>query len=88
MTLIRNDQFTKVWGALTDPNTVYVIPTFQRPYAWSEKQITDLLSDMEKAANQPNGHHYLSALHLIPVDPNNPNDPIADFIDYNNIPHL
>lgn len=88
LNLIRNDQFTIVLGALNDPNTVYIIPNFQRPYAWTERQINDLFLDMEKASNQQNGYHYLSALHLISVDPGEPKDPLADFIDYKGIEHL
>jgi hypothetical protein len=88
LNLIRNDQFTTVLGALNDPNTIYLIPNFQRPYAWSERQINDLFLDMEKASKQQNGYHYLAALHLISVNPNDPKDPLADFIDYQGIGHL
>jgi hypothetical protein len=67
LNLIRPQQFTTVLGALTDPSTVYVVPSFQRPYAWVEKQTRDLLRDMEKAT-LVKGSHYLSALHLIGID--------------------
>ena len=86
--LIHNNQFTPVLDALNDPNTVYVIPSFQRPYAWSERQIKDLCLDMEKASNPRNGYHYLSALHFIPVDVSDQNAQITDFIDYQGIEHL
>jgi len=65
--LIRPQQFTTVLSALTDPSTVYIVPSFQRPYAWETEQIYDLLRDMEKATAVA-GSHYLSALHLIGLD--------------------
>lgn len=68
LSLILPQQFTSVLSALTDPGTVYVIPSFQRPYAWGPEQVRDLLRDMEKAHGRKNGSHYLSALHLIGVD--------------------
>jgi len=67
LNLIRPQQFTTVIEALTSRGTVYVVPSFQRPYAWVEKQTLDLLRDMEKAA-LVNGSHYLSALHLININ--------------------
>ncbi len=65
--LIGPNQFTTVLSALTNQNIVYIIPSFQRPYAWETKQVCDLLRDMEKA-DSVKGSHYLSALHLIGLD--------------------
>ena len=65
--LIRPQQFTNVLSALTEPSAVYVVPAFQRPYAWVAKQTSDLLRDMEKATLLESSH-YLSALHLIEID--------------------
>ena len=79
MNLIRPDQFTSVLAALTDRDTVYVVPSFQRPYAWTLDQIGDLLRDIEKAS--PAGVHYLSALYLIPIDLGKTDEALADFID-------
>ncbi|MDM8516830.1 DUF262 domain-containing protein [Desulfobacterales bacterium HSG16] len=77
---ILPSQFTKVLSALNDPDTIYVIPSFQRPYAWDEKQIKDLLNDMEKASRTGDGSHYLSALHLIPVQFDKDDDPLVGFV--------
>ena len=33
--LIRSDNFSSVLSVLNDPETIFVIPIFQRPYAWS-----------------------------------------------------
>ena len=74
--------FITVLNALNDPDTVYVIPSFQRPYAWDKgHQVEDLLLDMNKAS-KTKGQHYLSALHLIPLNPESPDDRLAEFVDY------
>lgn len=78
--LIRSDNFSSVLSVLNDPETIYVIPTFQRPYAWSEDQVKDLLQDMEKAS--PDGRHYMSALHLIPIAPGGHETPMNRYVDY------
>jgi hypothetical protein len=78
---INPHQFTTVIQALTDAETVYIVPNFQRPYAWEKKQIIDLLQDMTKANARSEGSHYLSALHLIPLDLSKADDPLAEFID-------
>lgn len=49
-------------------NVVYVIPTFQRPYAWEEKQLSDLISDIFVCCGKSNPYHYLSPIHLVEVD--------------------
>jgi hypothetical protein len=88
LNVIRPNQFVKVLEVLTERNTVYVIPSFQRPYAWENKQIEDLTRDMEKAGKITTGYHYLSALHLIPLDLSSDSDPLTPFIeDANKIFH-
>ncbi len=82
LNLIRPQHFTSVLEALTDRDTVYVVPSFQRPYAWTTIQILDLLRDIEKAS--PNGVHYLSAIYLIPLKMAQTNDELAEFFDGNN----
>lgn len=69
---IKPNSFVRVLSALNDPETIYLIPSFQRPYSWGQNQVKDLFRDMEKAASVKNGFHYLSAIHLIPIDPENP----------------
>ena len=87
LNLIRPQQFTSVIAALQEPGTVYVVPSFQRPYAWIEDQIDDLLRDMEKAS-RPNGAHYLSALYLIPLKLSRPDDELVEFINGGANQHL
>jgi Protein of unknown function DUF262 len=42
----------KTIGQLFSANTVYVIPTYQRPYAWEEKHLIDLWSDILDTLDQ------------------------------------
>lgn len=39
-------------GELFSGNTVYVIPAYQRPYAWGEKHLNDLRKDILDTFNQ------------------------------------
>lgn len=60
-----------VHSVLTDPGALFVIPTFQRPYAWENRQFTDLKSDLEKAdttrpsSRQP--RHYFAQAHVASI---------------------
>lgn len=51
-----------------DESNVYVIPTFQRPYAWGEKELNDLIQDVRKGAGKKNPYHYFAPVHLLKVD--------------------
>jgi hypothetical protein len=53
-------------SSLFEGNNIYVIPTFQRPFAWEEKQRRDLWEDIRKATNN-DGLHYLAPLHVVEV---------------------
>jgi hypothetical protein len=72
--IIHPTQFESVFNLFTDPVTLFIIPSFQRPYAWEDKQLNDLFRDMEKAS-RPNGYHYLSAFHLVELDVASLSDP-------------
>ena len=59
--------------------TVFIIPTFQRPFAWEKDQLQDLHEDikntMQILKSAPDNIHYLAPIHLIPfnaIDMNNP----------------
>ena len=56
-----------------DPQTVFIIPTFQRPYAWIKKQLDDLQNDILQAhrlaTSGSKGHHYFSPIHVVPLKP-------------------
>lgn len=96
--IINSGNFSSVYD-IFNSNTIYVIPTFQRPYAWEEKQLFDLMNDIFTCCNRQCPYHYLSPIHLVKVvSPNdtawgnytdNNNDDIkniskADFTDDNN----
>lgn len=53
---------------LSDTDTLFIIPTFQRPYAWEERQIVDLKKDFESALNALPRRHYFAHAHLVPIE--------------------
>lgn len=50
---------------------VFVIPTFQRPYGWSEPEWKDVVDDVNTAVARPDPFHYFAPIHVVPVA-NNP----------------
>ena len=64
---------------LADPQTVFVIPTFQRPYAWEEKQIRDLRQDLDHAAVMSVPQHYFAQAHVVAVT--NVNSDLSPLLD-------
>jgi len=68
---INYKNFDSVWNVF-DRNAIYVLPTFQKPYAWEEKQLSDILKDIKIACDRSSPYHYLPPIHLVKVDtPNN-----------------
>lgn len=51
---------------------IYVIPTFQRPYAWEEPQWDDLIHDIQSAAAHPDPYRYFAPIHVVEI--NNPSE--------------
>ena len=50
-------------------NKVFVVPVFQRPYAWDATQIQQLLDDIETGSRRkPLPFHYLSPIHVVEID--------------------
>lgn len=77
--LIPPTQFTNVLSVLREPAAIYIVPSFQRPYAWGEKETADLLRDMEKATIV-GGSHYLSPVHLVEIDLSD-DETLVEFVD-------
>ncbi|WP_020504906.1 DUF262 domain-containing protein [Lamprocystis purpurea] len=52
---------------------IFVIPTFQRPYAWEQSHREDMIRDIQVATarqrHNPNTIHYFGAIHTIEVQP-------------------
>jgi hypothetical protein len=74
--VVTSSDFSPVSDILQSPSSVFIIPTFQRPYAWAENQLDDLYKDIIKAKNRATsnsnlGYHYLSPIHLISIKPSN-----------------
>ena len=67
MKIIHSNQFESIFSILTDQEVIFIIPPFQRPYAWEERHVNDLFQDMIKASSL-NGGHYLSTFYLIELD--------------------
>jgi hypothetical protein len=57
---------------LFNSTTIYVIPTFQRPYAWEETQWSEMIEDIRTASAKTPPYHYFAPIHIIPVS--NPED--------------
>lgn len=57
MKIIDSNQFAYIFDVLTDQTAIFIIPSFQRPYAWEERQVNDLFQDMTKAYNLSGGHY-------------------------------
>lgn len=52
---------------LFNDSTVYVIPTFQRPYAWAETQWSELVEDLRVASNKTHPYHYFAPIHILEI---------------------
>jgi hypothetical protein len=58
---------------LFNQTDIFVIPTFQRPYAWEvDPQVQDLLRDVSVATGKQIPFHYFGAIHTIKVKPSDP----------------
>lgn len=61
-------QFDSVNDIFREGNKVFVIPVFQRPYAWEEQHIQTLIDDIDTASQRkPKPFHYLSPIHVIEI---------------------
>lgn len=80
--------FSAVSSLFNNSDTVFIIPTFQRPYSWEEKHVNELLKDIDKSALIKNPYHYLSPVHLIRVKPSDIINPaildLGQFAEWNN----
>jgi len=48
-------------------NSIYIIPNYQRPYAWEEKQIKDFIDDIEEAFKQDINAYLFGNIYIVPV---------------------
>lgn len=48
--------------------SIFIIPTFQRPYAWETVHLNDLFDDVRAAACSDGRIHYISPIHVLKVD--------------------
>jgi len=77
ITTVHQDSLISLSSIMSDASSVFIVPTFQRPFAWGEKQLDDLKEDINKTMRMANSDseniHYLAPIHLIPYK-NNPSD--------------
>ncbi len=61
--------FDRVNDILKQSNKVFVVPLLQRPYAWDETQVQQLLDDIDTGSRRkPSPFHYLSPIHVVEID--------------------
>ena len=61
--------FDRVNDILKQSNKVFVVPVFQRPYAWDETQVQQLIDDIDTGSRRkPSPFHYLSPIHVVEID--------------------
>ena len=66
--IINQGNFDQVNDILRDGNKVFVVPIFQRPYAWGERQVQQLLDDIDTGSRRnPTPTHYLSPIHVVQI---------------------
>lgn len=49
-------------------NKIYVIPPYQRPYAWGDKESSQLIQDLEEAINSKQKEYFIGSLITIEID--------------------
>jgi hypothetical protein len=56
---------------LFSASDIYVIPNFQRPYAWENDQWEELFEDIRNATKKISPYHYFAPVHIVKIqDPN------------------
>lgn len=52
---------------LFNASNVYVVPTFQRPYAWENTQWDELIEDIRNATRKNPPYHYFAPIHVVQI---------------------
>ena len=85
---INQGMFEKVRDIFVAQKGVFVVPVFQRPYAWGEKEVEDLIEDIEVGEGRRRPLHYLSPIHIIkvpnPVPNVSPDSTWGSYVDQTN----
>lgn len=67
---VHQDSLISLSSIMNDTNSIFIIPTFQRPFAWEKEQLQDLHEDIKNTiqilSSAPVNIHYLAPIHLIP----------------------
>ena len=76
--------FDSVNDIFREGNKVFVIPVFQRPYAWEDQHIQTLIDDIDTASQRkPKPFHYFSPIHVIEVEDPGQKE-WQDYVDHGN----
>lgn len=59
---------------LTSTSSMLLIPLFQRPYVWSQKQLNRMITELESIANEEDKSRFLGAVIAV-TRPTNPSQP-------------
>lgn len=55
------------WSLFKGDDSIYVIPNYQRSYAWEAKQIDDFIDDIEEAFKQKINAYLFGNIYIVPV---------------------
>lgn len=68
---VSMSSFQSLASAMLSTDSIFIIPTFQRPYAWAYNHVEDLLNDITMATTR-GSHHYFGTIHLIKIPQSTP----------------
>jgi len=78
LTTVHQKSLISLSSIMSDTHSIFIIPTFQRPFAWEKEQLEDLHEDikntMQILKRAPCNIHYLAPIHLIPFKASDMND--------------
>ena len=78
MEVKENEIYTKELKIITNPNTEFFIPSYQRGYRWDSTQVTDLLDDLFEFMKSGTGKYCLQP---VVVKKKSDNDKVWEVID-------
>ena len=88
LTTVHQESLIPLSSIMTDTHSVFIVPTFQRPFAWGKEQLQDLHEDIKKTmhilTSSPDNIHYLAPIHLIPFKASDSNPILKAYLPQNN----
>ncbi len=88
LTTVHQESLIPLSSIMTDRHSIFIVPTFQRPFAWEKEQLQDLHEDIKKTmhilTSSPDNIHYLAPIHLIPFKASDTNHILKAYLPQNN----